>query len=204
MSSQKTQIGNMALIRLGVSKIVANVDTESSTEARLIRTVFDDERDDVLRDFPWPFARKIADLGLVGGTEDEAVNSDWQYSYQYPADCIYARRLVTVAGRNNTTPPPFVIGSDDSSGQLIFTDESDAQLEYTRRVSEPDLFDPIFRSALSWKIAMSIAGPLSRIKEAVQLAFKGFAFDIARAQARAMNESQQDDPAESEFVRSRE
>lgn len=203
MSSQKTQIANMTLVRIGISKLIANVDSESSTEARLIRTVFDDERDDILRDFPWPFARKIADLGLVGGTEDEAVNNDWQYSYRYPADCLYARRLTTVTGRNNANPPPFVIGSDDQ-GQLLFTDEADAELEYTRRVTEPDQFDPIFRSALAWKIGMSIAAPLSRVKEVIQLAFSGFRFDLARAESRALNESQQDNAAESEFIRSRD
>lgn len=202
MSSQKTQIANMTLVRIGISKLITNVDSDSTTEARLIRTVFDDERDDVLRDFPWPFARKLVDLGLVGGTQSVAVSNKWQYSYRYPADCLYARQLITVMGRNNPTPPPFEVGSDDQ-GQLIFTDEADAELEYTRRVTEPDQFDAIFRSALSWKIGMSIASPLSRVKEVIQLAFSGFRFDLARAQSRALNESQQDDAAESEFIRSR-
>lgn len=203
MSSQKTQIANLALIRIGVSKTITDVDTESSTEARLIRLAWDNERDAVLEDFPWPFARKYVTLGLTGGSSTTAVNNDWQYSYGYPSDCLFARRLVTVAGRNNTAPPPFVIGQDDD-GQLIFTDESEAVLEYTARVLDPSRFTALFSSALAWKIAATVATPLSRVKDIMTAAERGYAIEISRARARALNESQQDDAAESEFIRARD
>lgn len=182
---------------------MAALETETSTEARVIRVVFDDERDFILRDFNWPFARKIADLGLIDGSEDEAVNNFWQYAYQYPSDCLLARRLVTVAGRVTAIPPPFEVGVLDNA-QVIYTDLADAQLEYTRTVTDPSRFDPIFRSALSWKIAGSVAAPLSRVKDIATYAMQNYAIEISKAQARALSEGQQDDPAESEFFRARE
>jgi hypothetical protein len=57
--ASKTQIVNIALARIGASKQVANVDTESSREAVTARTFFDDDVLYVLRDFPWPWARCV-------------------------------------------------------------------------------------------------------------------------------------------------
>jgi len=104
----KTQIVNLALLRLGVQQQLEDADTDTTTEALSARLIFDDERDYVLRDFPWPWARKYGALTLVGTDP----NSDWGFSYRYPPDCLAVRRIVTSLGRQQTDPPPFAIGRD--------------------------------------------------------------------------------------------
>src|SRR5690606_25121463 len=102
-------IVNRALARIGSSKQIANVETENSREAISARLVFDDERDYVLRDFPWPFATAYRTLALVS----EAPNGDWGYAYRYPSDCLYVRRIVGALGRRDPDPPPFRVGVDE-------------------------------------------------------------------------------------------
>lgn len=202
--SLKTQICNVALVRLGVTKLIANVDTENSTNARAFRTVFDDERDFVLADFPWPFGKTYAALALVDGSEDEPTNYDWQFAYRIPSDCMTPRRLSTARdGRKAAEPPAWEIGQD-SSGLLLFTDEVAAVLEYMALVTNVGRFDPIFRSALSWRLAKSVAAPLSRIKDIVQVCNQQYEIEIDKARNRALSSRQFDAAGPSEFERSRD
>lgn len=198
----KTQIVNLALQRIGCSQFVANADSEDSTEARAARLAFDDERDYALRSFPWPFATAYATLGLVAGSSSSRVNYDWTFAYRHPPDCLEARRIVTPNGRKETVPPAFRIGRD-SQGRLIYTDQEQAQLEYTIRIADAVEFDALFVSALAWRLAHVLAPALSRIEGKTEDALKMFLFDLSRAEAGAMNEGQSDEPPEAEWIRAR-
>jgi hypothetical protein len=200
--SSKTQIGNVALLRIGVTQSVGNVDTETSREAIAIRLIFDDEVDFVLRDFPWPFATAYHTLELVDGSASSPANGDWTFAYRYPSDCMFARRIVTERGRRDATPPPYKIGRD-SQGKLIFTDQEDAVLEYTADVTDPQEFDAMFASMLAWRIAANIAPGLSRIEKMSAKAAEMYEIEKTKAQSRSLNEGQQEEPAESEFIRAR-
>lgn len=200
--ASRTQIVNIALMRIGVSQTIANLDTENSREALSARLLFDDEVRFVLRDFPWPFATAYATLGLVDGAADDPANRDWTFAYRYPSDCLFVRRIVTENGRNDTAPPPYRIGRD-TQGKLLYTNEEDAQIEYTFDVTDCDEFDSLFVSALAWKLAASLAPSLSRINKMAEQAMQMYAVDLSIAQARALNEQQQEQPAESEFISAR-
>ena len=92
--ASKTQIVNIAMARIGASKQLANVDTDTSREAIMARARSSMTMKFVLRDFPWPWATSYADLAVVAGSTTTRANRDWQYSYRYPSDCLYVRRLV--------------------------------------------------------------------------------------------------------------
>lgn len=202
--SSKTEICNVSLIRLGVTKLIANVDTENSNNARAFRSIFDGERDFVLADFFWPFAKTYAALGLVDGSETEPTNYDWRFAYRVPSDCATPRRLSTGRdGRKAATPPAWEVGQDND-GLLIFTDEENAVLEYTALITNVGRFDPIFRSALSWKLAKSLAAPLSRIKSIVETCNNQYEIEIDKARGRALNAKQLDAPGPSELEWSRD
>lgn len=202
--ASKTQIVNIALGRIGQSQTVNNVDTETSLPARTARTFWDDDVLYVLRDFPWPWARAYVDLALVGGSVSEAVNNDWQYSYRYPSDCVFARRLVVEGvGRSDPKPPPYELGRD-SQGRLIFTDEPEAELEYTVIVTDPSEFDPIFVSMLGWKHGANLAPSLSKIKDMAATCMQMYEIDKSKAESRALNEAQQSEPIEAEMIRARD
>jgi hypothetical protein len=158
----------------------------------------------VLRDFPWPWATAYADLALVGGSSTVKVNNDWQYSYRYPSDAVFARRIVRDSiGRQDPNPAPYRMGRD-SQGRLIFTNEANAQLEYTSSIDDPAEFDSMFVSMLAWKIGSSLAPSLSRIEKMAQSCMAMYEVDKSKAESRALNESQQEDPLEAELIRARD
>lgn len=202
--ASKTQIVNIALSRIGSGKQVTNVDTGRDRESIQSRTLFDDDVLYVLRDFPWPWATAYADLALVSGSATEMANPDWRYAYRYPSDCVYARRIaIEGLGRSNAEPPPFRLGRD-AQGRLIFTNEETASLEFTITISEPSEFDPMFVSQLAWKLAAGLAPSLSRIKGMAATCMEMYEIDKTKAQSRALNESEQEEPNEAEMIRARE
>jgi len=194
MATSETEICNMALAQLGVS-ITINSLTERSKEAKACNQFYATARDKVLRDFPWPFARRIVDLALVSSTLDE-----WSFAYRYPADCVFARRIINGVSRRRTrdTDIPFELASD-ASGQLIYTDREDATLEYTALITDVSRFSADFVTFLQFLIA-GLIGPRVTGGDKFQLANRALQFyDLTLRQARqnAFNEQQPDTDAPS-------
>lgn len=202
--ASKTQIVNIAMARIGASKQLANVDTETSREAIMARTFFDDDVKFVLRDFPWPWATSYIDLSLVSGSTTTRTNRDWQYAYRYPSDCLFVRRLVIEGlGRNDPNPAPYAIGRD-TQGRLIYTDEATAQIEYTAAIQDPAEFDSLFVSMLAWKIGSGLAPSLSKIKGMAEGSISLYEIEKTKAESRALNEAQQSKQLEAETIRARD
>ena len=196
-------ICNMALGHIGHTKFVANLETERSLEAEVLNLYYQPARDFVLEDYPWPEATKYATLGLVADYTNVTTPHDWNYSYRYPADCLFARRLVTLVGRVDPNPPPFRTGVDDV-GRLIYTDQQDAVLEYTQLLTDPARFRTMLGQAISWYVAGLIAPSLARDRKQAEGCLKMYGIIKSMAAAQAGNEQQQSVEPESEFIRSRE
>lgn len=201
MASSDTEIANLALGHLGSSKEVGLLTTERSAEAAAIRRFYNESRRRVLRDFPWPFAGKIADLGL----EETNPNTEWEYAYRYPSDCLRIRRILS--GIRTDTPDSRIPHKEghDATGLLVFTDESNAQLDYTADVTNVSIYPSDFVMAFSYLLAHYAApkitggDPFSLGQKALQL----YLAEISRAQANSLNEQQDDVEPESIFIRTR-
>lgn len=197
MALTDIDICNMALVHLGQTKFIAAL-TERSPAASLCNQLYPQARNFALEDFPWGFANKYAVLGLV----EEDPNDDWDYSYRYPSDCVAVRRIVTALGRSDPKPPPFEIGGDDA-GRLIYTDEADATIRYTRLVEDANLYPAVFGEAVSWWLAGLMAPGLAKDQKHAQAAFQMYGIIKGQAQAQQLNEQQQTDEPDSEFIRAR-
>jgi hypothetical protein len=192
----------MAIGHTGSSQLISLL-TELSTEAQQCNLYFDQAVETTLEDFPWPLATKYGTLALVTDNSDVTTPYDWLYGYRYPTDCIHVRRIVTVLGRNDPNPPPWRPGLDDQ-GRLIWTDVQDTIIEYTQRVTDVNLFSPLFVDAVSWRLAAYIAPSLSRIPKMDQTAMGIYVAILGKAKVQAGNEQQQSEEPESAFIRARE
>jgi hypothetical protein len=201
MSLTKTQIANIALSNLGNGKDINNVDTDTSAEARAVRTYWDMAVDVALKAWNWPFATAFVELGLV----EENPNIEWCYSYRYPSDCINARRIVSGNPRENSSSlVPYMISSD-TQGALIFTNKADASLEYTTRIRPYSMWTHDFVLAFSAQLAFFMAPRLTSRESGQQQALAGmFASYVQQARANAYNEMQSSQPPEAESIRARE
>lgn len=199
MALTDVQICNMALGHLSHTKFISSLESDRSLAADLCALCYEPARNFVLEDFPWPFATKYVTLGLV----EEDPNEDWSFSYRYPDDCVYARRIVTSLGRNDPNPSPFRVGADDE-GRLIYTSQEDAVLEYTRLVTNTDLYPSVFAMAVSWYLASLIAPGLAKDGKRGLNCLQVYNVIKGQAQARQLNEQQQAVEPESEGIRARE
>ena len=190
----------MAISHLGISKEVASV-TEASQEASALRRFWDITVEEVLGDFPWSFATKFETLGLV----EEDPNLEWSFSYRYPTDCLFVRKILSGIRNDDRQSRVSYRLAIDSSGKLIFTDMEDAQLEYTCLIDNPEHFPADFSMALSYKLAANVAPRITGQDEykmgdkAMQL----YMMQLSKAKSRALNEEQPDELPDSEFISGR-
>lgn len=199
--ASKVEICNLALSHLAIGKEIANFETEKSEEANSCRRFYSIALETTLRDFPWSFTTNIAALALI----KESPNDEWGYSYRYPSDCLNIRRILSGV-RNDTRQSrvPYKI-AQDASGLIIYTDQADAEIEYTVRAENPLFYPPDFVMAFSFYLAFLIA---PRVSGGDQFklgdrALKLYLIEIGKAVSRNVNEQQAEEDPDSEFIRER-
>jgi hypothetical protein len=159
---------------------------ENSAEGQACARHYEQAKEAVLRAAHWNFARKQINLALLNDatlTPPQPVPQPWMYEYAYPSDCVLAYgvlpQMTNPAGAsiNGDWQPPqpqmpmarFIVAQDnDVTGNaipVILTNVPQAQLVYTVRVSNPNLFDPMFVDALTYYLAARLAGPLTGDKQ---------------------------------------
>jgi hypothetical protein len=210
MFTSEAQLCNAALSALGLDADIQALD-ETSAEARACNLFYENTRDEVLRDFPWPFARQVTAtaLSVVVGQPNE-----FTYQYREPADSLRPLRLLpygtvtgVTTGRLETaaTRVKFV-RREDSSGGLIWTDFYNPVLEYTALVEDVARFPPDFSAALALLLASYIAPRLTggdphKLGERSLIKYQ---WRIQTARANAANEDAQELPTDSELILARE
>lgn len=208
--SSIVEICNMALSRIGNGDRIDALD-EDSTQAEQCSLFYGPSRDFVLRGFHWGFATAFASLAEVSSNPDP----EYPYAYAMPTDCLKVRRIVGSAipesfwpcindgmARPIIRPIPFRV-INGSSNSLIATTASPATLEYTKKIESSELFDPVFVSALAWRLAGQIAPALSNNAGIAQTCETQYQAEIARAAADMLNEGVNDFTRESSFITGR-
>jgi hypothetical protein len=132
-----------------------------------------------------------------GGTTLPIPPIPYQYEYAYPADCLKARYLIPNPPTVGSTSPPILGGgvmqnpiwnppvgykfavavdTDPAGNQIkvILTDLEFAQMVYTARIVNPDLWDPHFLAAGCATLGAWLVNPLARnaqvLKEQIEIA----------------------------------
>jgi len=157
MASQ-VQIAKLALQHIGDRFDISDI-TEESVEAEQINLVFDDTRDELLRRFPWRFAKKYTSPATL----DVTVPGLWTYAYQYPTDAVKVRGITNILGID-VEPIKFEVALLSDDTKVVLTDEEDAEMYYTSRVTDTTRFDPEFTMAFSFllasRVSMALTGSL--------------------------------------------
>lgn len=192
----------MALSHLGHAVDVQDADTEDSVAASTFRVFYDNTRKTVLRDFPWPFAKRRVALAIVAGAPTV---TEWDQIYRYPAEAL-AVNLIPSGFRPETrlTKVAFeVVGDDD--GQLIYTNMASGYIEYIFDEENTERFPPDFVKALSYLLASDMA-PRITSGDKLNLGDKAaqkYLYMIGHAQVNATAEVGQEQQPASEFESSR-
>lgn len=201
------QICNMALDRLGLNPIQSLDD--QTREARCCKRNYELQRDSLLRKHDWGFAKSESQLALLTTTY-----SGWDYAYAYPGDCLKPREIFNAqdASRLDSTevsttskiPIKFEVRANDAgSNKVILTDEDDAILIYTAKITNANAFDTQFVESLVVKMAAVMAYPLKRDRSMQKELMQEFLMLVGSAQASDAEESENDENDSGSFVRAR-
>lgn len=202
VATSDTEVCNLGLIHIGVTKLITTLASETSTEAAACRTVYDAAVKTTLREFAWPFANKSADLGLVIADPDDY----WGFSYQYPADCVNLLKLWSgIRNDSRQSRVPYKI-ANVSGVKQIFTDLADARMNYTKFEADVSLWPEDFTLSVSYKIGYMVSPPLTKGDpfKVGDKAQQNYMLTVSAAKANALNEEQVEEDVDSEFIRVRE
>lgn len=197
--ASSTEIANMATSHLAISTNIANLDTSKGPNAEACRRFFDIAANTVQREIPMAFATDRVLLGLIR----EDPNDEYQFEYTYPANCQIAGRLISgLITDNRQTQLQYKIMHGTSS-RVIWTNVQEAELEFQLIITDESRYVDDVVLALSFKLAELIAprvtggDPFGLGPKAEANYLKA----ITTAQANSLNEQQEQEDPQSEFVR---
>lgn len=177
--ASEVDICNLALGNIGDKANVASIDPpEGSVQAEHCARFYPIARDALLEMHSWGFATRRVTLAAL-----TSPSTSWDYCYAVPTGMLNALAVIpadsqddyseqygtTWAGiplTDSTLPTnqyvtrPYVIETLDDGTDVILTDEADAVLRYTVRVTDTSKFSPLFVTTLSWHLASMLAGPV--------------------------------------------
>lgn len=161
--SNAVEICNLALGHIGSDANVASISPpDGSVESGYCARYYPLARKLTIAMAQWSFATTRKALAEV--TNESNV---WQFAYAQPADCIKPYRVLKAGATNEQDGASFTI-----EGGVIYTNEAEATLVYTRDITDTTKFSPEFISALSWMIASYLAGPIIKGNEGANAAVK--------------------------------
>lgn len=193
-------IWNQAISFCGVSDEVQS-ETENTANANACRRFYEQDRDEMLEDYAWTFAKVTLTLALVSNDP----TTEWLYAYAYPSNCLQIRRILSdVRNETRQSRVPYLLGQLNDV-QLIYTDRASAVAEYTKRVTDPSEFSPSFAKALAYKLAVDIAprltgGDPNNLTAKLEARYLR---QLAIARNSDSNAEQPEEEPDSEFIRAR-
>jgi len=158
MPESNTSICNQSLGRIGATRINDFDDTsETSLSVIQCRLHLEPSRDALLRSFFWPFA--AARKTLSPDTVDPSF--EWDNQFILPTDFLYLRSIFDSADIG-------ALSLSDSrqshaiEGRRILTNDSSMKIRYTKKVTDPSQFDPLFVEVLVLRLAMKLTAGLAK------------------------------------------
>lgn len=173
MASSTTQIANLALARIGQTRI-ASLD-EESTEARWANELYPTARDYATEQpsMIWRHSKRTVTLAQTDNDRDD----DFTYAYERPSDCVSFRYILPQDGGFD---PRYPIRFE-CEGDVIYTDEALARGVYARQVTDVTKFVPSFTDAVSWYLAHLLVQPLRQENRLLEVTLGGYGRALAHA-----------------------
>jgi hypothetical protein len=152
--ASEIDICNLALSHFGQDANISAISPpDGSAEAEHCARFYPIARNELLESFPWTFSTKRDTLAELANDRE-----DWAYRFALPADCLRPRRVLP-DGYTDTENDGV---SYEWEGTSLYTDDATPTLVYTFLLTDTTKFSPMFVTALSWRLAAYIAGPITK------------------------------------------
>jgi hypothetical protein len=180
MAGSDVDIVNIALGHLGDRANVASISpSDGSAQADAAARIYAQTRDWLLERFAWKFAKRRATLA-----ERDLTVGSWDHVYAEPNNCLRILAVLPSGYLTDDATVEFDTETDETGQGLILTDAEDATAIFIARITDPGKFTPGFVEALSWFLAVGLAGPIikgetGRAEAARCLQYASLAFESA-------------------------
>ena len=148
MPFSKTQICNMAILKLGGNPIASL--TDGSTGAKACAAAYDMVRDRLLEDHNWWFAVVRQNLNRL---EDEAESDKYSFQYTLPTDPIMLRFIDIPDYHGEDWDIEIGTGGDP----VLLTNLSEVVCRYVRLITDEGEFPSSFANAFAAALAAEIS-----------------------------------------------
>ena len=195
-----TEICNIALSHTRTGVQIGSL-TEDTEEALACNQFYELAKKATLRDHKWSFATYQDKLNLI----KEQPTEEWNYSYRLPPDMLKIWRVLSYLRKDHRYSRVSYKLFNDGGEEVLYTDKEDASIEYTKDISNSNLFTDDFIIALSYRLAYYISSRVikgdhnSLKKELLEL----YQFELRKAIKNSNQEVQDDIRQPSTFIRAR-
>jgi hypothetical protein len=189
MADSIEDIVNLALVVIGQTKQIDDLTADDSEAADVANLVYEQDRDEVLSVFSWPFATSRAKPAPVLATSLDlgAVPGGWSYAYARPADALRVRSIFTAPGALPDSGADFAEAYDPTLGARVILSNDDApEFLFTFRVTDVKQFPPLFVRALAGRLAEDLALGLRKDPKVGQVVHAYYLQALAEAKADAL------------------
>jgi len=202
MAQSIISICNLALVEIP-SKSIASLDEQSLAAAKC-REHYPAARDELMEFHDWEFLAKRVALAAIANDRP----SEWAHAYAVPSDMLYPRRLLPpqnpalAAGAFATVgqrPAPCIHPGAEATripyaieAGILYADQPNAVLAYSRAGVGEDRFPQSFVRALSLDLAARIVMPLIKNRARQGDLIKASETARQRAMAQDLNRSPHD------------
>lgn len=148
-------ICNDALAHLGEDADITSIDPpEGSPQAERCAQLYPSARDTALQMHAWGFATARVPLAPL-----DILRDGWAYAYAAPSDMLTPQAVIPPGWQRGDETAEFTTELVDNDTVIILTDAAGPTLRYTKTITNPGLFSPLFCEALGWLLASKLAGP---------------------------------------------
>lgn len=146
--ASKVQICNLALARLGASRITSLSD--NTNEAKLCNLMYDDLAEEVMSEGAWSSTIKRASLAKTTNTPAFGFTDE----FQLPTDPFCLRVLAI----NDLTPGDYDYRIE---GDKLLANISTMKIKYIGRLTDTQSYDPMLKRAIVSRLAAELAYPIT-------------------------------------------
>lgn len=192
-------ISNLALSHLGETGNVSDFD-EQSAYSDFCKMFYPIARDLLLVE-GWSFNTRRKQLAQMAVTPPGM----WMYSYATPSDMVTALSVLP-PGAADDCKVPYILETDDDGNVILLTNQDEAILRYTIKITDPTKFSPLFTDTLTWLMASYLSGPVLKGKEGIaagRAAYQTYQTQLAHAQSTDRNQQLQRQPEMSSGIAAR-
>ncbi len=194
MASQ-VEICNMALGHAEQEAKLQDIN-EGTPEADACKLYYDPILENMQRDHSWNFTNSFIVLASVGNPP-----APWLYKYAYPVGCLRALEIVNPDGPDAGRVPFKVV--HENGTKFIVCNLEGATLNYSAKVTDPNLFDPSFTLTFSWVLSSFVAPILAGRGDIADRCSKNAARAWLSATVDDSNEGEEDLDETADYIKAR-